>query len=208
MNESAWLTSSNPYDLLTFLEGRCSNRKLRLFAAACCRQVGASADVCERYADGLTGPGELAMFHADAEGRMRQRRAWGAHWRARRASPAACTAHLEWQASQPQAWEAAVGAARTTIHELRAAQCRVLRDLAGNPFRPVLVRGAWLAWEGGIVRRMAQEVYEGRAFDRLPILADALEDAGCADGEMLRHCREPGEHVRGCWAVDLVLGRQ
>jgi hypothetical protein len=209
MNETEWLTSSNPYDLLTFLDGRCSNRKLRLFAAACCQRAGSRevADLCARCADGVAGPQELALIHAVAEVRMRQRRAWGAHWRARRASPGACTAHLEWQATQPSAAEAALGAARTTIHEFRAAQCRFLRDLVGNLFQPVVVRGAWLAWEGGIVRRMAAEVYEEGAGERLPVLADALEDAGCDSEALLCHCREPGEHLRGCWAVDALLGK-
>ena len=54
---------------------------------------------------------------------------------------------------------------------------------------------------------MAQSIYDARAFDRLPLLADALEDAGCADADILSHCRTPGEHVRGCWVVDLLLGK-
>ncbi|HET6573028.1 MAG TPA: hypothetical protein VFG68_05455 [Fimbriiglobus sp.] len=53
---------------------------------------------------------------------------------------------------------------------------------------------------------LARAIYEGRAFDRLPILADALQDAGCDDEQLLAHCRSEGPHVRGCWAVDLVLG--
>ena len=54
---------------------------------------------------------------------------------------------------------------------------------------------------------MAQVIYDDRAFDRLPLLADAMEDAGCADQEILDHCRSNGEHVRGCWVVDLLLGK-
>ncbi len=88
----------------------------------------------------------------------------------------------------------------------RHAQAEVLRDIIGNPFRP-LPQGniAWLAWEGGMLPKLARAVYEERAFDRLAVLADALEDAGCADPALLGHLRGPGEHVRGCWAVDLLL---
>ena len=65
----------------------------------------------------------------------------------------------------------------------------------------------WLAWNGGTIHHLAQAIYDERAFDRLPILADALEDAGCTDAAILDHCRQPGEHVRGCWVVDLLLGK-
>jgi hypothetical protein len=59
-----------------------------------------------------------------------------------------------------------------------------------------------------MVVRLAQGIYEDRAFDRLPVLADALEEAGCDNAEILSHCRGPGPHVRGCWAVDLSLGKE
>jgi hypothetical protein len=60
----------------------------------------------------------------------------------------------------------------------------------------------------GTVPQIAQAIYTDRAFDRLPVLADALEDAGCADASILDHCRQPGEHVRGCWVLDLLLGKK
>jgi hypothetical protein len=89
--------------------------------------------------------------------------------------------------------------------------CDVLRDLFGNPFRPVVVpagkKRSWLAWNGGTVVGLARQVYAERAFDRLPLLADALEDAGCDNADVLGHLREPGPHVRGCWALDLLLGK-
>lgn len=87
-------------------------------------------------------------------------------------------------------------------------QGRLLRCIFGNPFRPVSVDASWLAWNDGAVRKMAHVIYDDRAFDRLPLLADALEDAGCTDAAILSHCREPGEHVRGCWVVDLLLGKE
>lgn len=89
----------------------------------------------------------------------------------------------------------------------RAAQCVVLRDILGNPFRQAALEPIWLAWTGGTVVKLAQGIYEERAFDRLPVLADALEEAGCHDNDILGHCCHPGPHVRGCWVVDLLTGR-
>ncbi len=88
------------------------------------------------------------------------------------------------------------------------AQCGLVRDIFGNPFRPVALDPAWLAWNDGTVPKLAQAIYDERAFDRLPLLADALEDAGCTDAEILAHCRGPGPHVRGCWVVDLLLEKK
>ncbi|MCE9561576.1 MAG: hypothetical protein K8U57_05935 [Planctomycetes bacterium] len=79
-----------------------------------------------------------------------------------------------------------------------------MRDIIGNPFRPVVADPSWLTSD---VIALAQGIYEDRAFDRMPILADALQDAGCDNEDVLSHCRQPGEHVRGCWAVDLILGK-
>ena len=93
------------------------------------------------------------------------------------------------------------------ITKERLAQSNLLRDVFGNPFRPVAVEPAWLAWGGGTVRQLAQAIYDERAFERLPVLADALEEAGCTNADVLGHCRQPAEHVRGCWVVDLLLGR-
>jgi hypothetical protein len=87
--------------------------------------------------------------------------------------------------------------------------CALLRDLIGDPFRPApAVDPSWLAWNDGTVAKLAAAIYEERRFADLPILADALEDAGCSDAAILAHCRGPGEHVRGCWVVDLLTGRQ
>jgi len=77
-----------------------------------------------------------------------------------------------------------------------------MREIFGNPFHPVT---ADPAWRTATVVSLATAIYDDRAFDRLPILADALEDAGCTNADILNHCRQPGEHVRGCWALDLLL---
>lgn len=92
-------------------------------------------------------------------------------------------------------------------HETRL-QCDLLRDIFDNPFRPVTINPAWLTWNDGTVQKVAQAIYDERAFDRMPILADALEEAGCENAAILTHCRQQGEHVRGCWVVDLLLGKE
>jgi hypothetical protein len=86
----------------------------------------------------------------------------------------------------------------------RRAQAHLLRDIMGNPYRRVTIDPAWLTPD---VLMLAQAAYGERAFDRIPILGDALEVAGCVDIAILAHCREPAEHVRGCWVVDVLLGK-
>ena len=88
---------------------------------------------------------------------------------------------------------------------LLAERAKLLKDLFGNPFRPVTADPSWLT---STVVALANGIYTDRAFDRLPILADALQDAGCDDEEVLNHCRSEGLHVRGCWVVDLLTGRK
>jgi hypothetical protein len=87
----------------------------------------------------------------------------------------------------------------------RAKQAALVRDIFGNPFRLVAVRPEWPT---PAVINLSRVIYDDRAFDHLPMLADALEDAGCDEPNILDHCRQPGDHVRGCWVVDVVLGRQ
>jgi len=90
----------------------------------------------------------------------------------------------------------------------KAAQAALFHDVFGNLFRPPPAPDpAWLAWERRTVPKLAQAIYDERAFERVPVLADALEDAGCSDEVILSHLRSAGPHVRGCWAVDLILGK-
>ena len=93
---------------------------------------------------------------------------------------------------------------------IRRAIADLLRDIFGNPFRPSLPPPpAVLAWNDSTVPRIAAGIYEERAFDRMPILADALLDAGCENEEILQHCRQQkGVHTRGCWVIDLHLGKE
>jgi hypothetical protein len=91
---------------------------------------------------------------------------------------------------------------------LKAAQVAVLHCIFGNPFRHVTINPTWLASNEGTVRRIAQTIYHDRALDRMPILADALTDAGCDNEDILSHCRSEGPHVKGCWVVDTLLGKE
>jgi hypothetical protein len=88
----------------------------------------------------------------------------------------------------------------------RRAQCDLLRDLFGNPFRPAAIEPSWLEWNDRCVTRLARAIYDERKYQEMKILADALEEAGCTNPDILTHCRQPGEHVRGCWVIDLLLG--
>jgi hypothetical protein len=84
---------------------------------------------------------------------------------------------------------------------------QLIRELFHNPFRQAFVDPSWLSWNSRTVPRIAEGIYAERAFDRMPILHDALLDAGCTDEALLTHCRNPEGHVRGCWALDLILGK-
>jgi hypothetical protein len=102
--------------------------------------------------------------------------------------------------------------------EERAAQCQIMRDVLGNPFRPLPPRKGRRAWEEQFRRwrewneraafKLAEVIYREARFDDTPVLADALEDAGCAEAAILEHLRSPGPHVRGCWALSLLLGQE
>jgi hypothetical protein len=102
----------------------------------------------------------------------------------------------------------------SSLVEIWRAAADLLRCVLGNPFRPVDVVPAWTAWNGRVVERMAQEIYEERELPpgtldrtRLAVLTDALEEAGCVDESILGHLRGPTEHVRGCFVVDSILGK-
>jgi hypothetical protein len=83
-------------------------------------------------------------------------------------------------------------------------KCDLFRCVFGNPFQPPVADPSWLSPR---VIAIATRIYTNRAFDQLPVLADALEKAGCADSGILGHCRFAGPHARGCWVIDLLLGK-
>jgi hypothetical protein len=93
------------------------------------------------------------------------------------------------------------------IERERADMADLVRDVLGNPFRHEQVPRDWLMALDGTVIRLAQTIHEERAYRDLPVLGDALEEAGCANEVILSHCREGGHHVRGCWVVDIILAK-
>src|SRR5260370_175493 len=99
----------------------------------------------------------------------------------------------------PGAW-----AGLEPVPDYLRARCVNVRDVCGNPFRPAALDEGWRRGPGNAAVKLAQGIYEERGFDRLPILADALEEAGCPNAEIAAHCRAPDPHLRGCWAVDLL----
>jgi hypothetical protein len=107
----------------------------------------------------------------------------------------------------PQRQREADKACREVNVRERHVQAALIREIFGNPFRPPAVDPAWLRWNDGTVPRLARVIYDERSFETLPVLADALEDAGCTDVALLQHCRSGAVHVRGCWAVDAILGK-
>ncbi len=111
-----------------------------------------------------------------------------------------------WTAAEPQ-WYAYVGAraavASSSSEKLRAV---VLRDVFPNPFDEPKVKPEWMTWNSETIRRLAEAIYSEHRFGDLPILADALEEAGCDDAAILQHCRDSNPHIRGCWAIDLLRG--
>jgi hypothetical protein len=214
MNETEWLScSTRPDTMLARLRGKASDRKLRLFACAACRRFWneltdersqAAVVASELVADGLASREELERRHVAASGV-----GLGPPWLAYVASTGEANAAAQavalqgfWKASRrlelyPEPWA-----------DFKRALCSLLRELFGNPFRSIAVNRAWLAWNDGTVRRVAQAIYDARAFERMPILADALEDAGCGDDSILSHCRSERPHVRGCHVLDALLGKE
>jgi hypothetical protein len=105
----------------------------------------------------------------------------------------------------PGKLDLAFAASKAASMTEQVTQSRLVREIFGNPFRAVAINQSWLTRN---VCALSDGIYEERAFYRLPVLADALEEAGCDNADILNHCRQPGEHVRGCWVVDLVLAKQ
>jgi hypothetical protein len=214
MTEAEWLGCTDPEPMLEYLRNKTSDRKLRLFAVACCRRASEMASfgvvsLAERAADGLATDDELANARSEAERGFEL--ALGQfsyvpppqHLHADGAA-VAVTSSSAWEAAEASAAELAalVGGGEP------AAQAILLRDLFGNPFRPASIDPTWLAWNAGTVVKLAQAIYDERRFGDLPILADAMEEAGCSDQDILAHCRSEEPHVRGCWVVDLLLGKE
>ncbi len=220
MTEAEWLACTDPQPMLEILcgSGKASERKLRLFACACCRRLGnllsdrysrKALTVAERYADAAVSQDKLRFAWGDA------RRAAQVAYRQERQTAkgsAMGAVSLLCEADIGRVMTAVALAAvcevypdQTRLADAQREQTILLRDIVGNLYRPVALDPAWRGWQDGTIPKLAQAIYDDRASDHLPILADALEDAGCTNEDILTHCRGPGPHVRGCCALDLLL---
>jgi hypothetical protein len=218
MTESDWLTCTDPGPMLKFLRGKAGERKLRLFACACYGRVSALAGrleiaAAERVAEGLATANEWEEARAESARGDAQLAGPFSYVPPPESILLALGAGLAVLASP--AMDAAEAAAAIAVRlagggEL-PGQAALLRDVFCNPFRPVAVDRSWST---PTVDSLAQAAFNERIMPsarldptQLSVLADALEDASCTDPEILSHCRSGGEHVRGCWVVDLLLGK-
>ena len=215
MTESEWLACTDPQTMLDFLHGKASERKQRLFATASFRRLA------YMLPDSRQRRGIELLEHM-AEGTVTLEASREVVRSVRLALPSS-NAISEGGTDDPyyvalmlyralvsssaagHAVQAVAGLAYGSVEQKE--QSRLLREIFGNPWRALSIPFYWLAWNDGTIRKLAQVIYDDPAFDRLPLLVDALEDAGCTDSSILAHCRGGGEHVRGCWVVDLLLGK-
>lgn len=237
MNEAEWLSTASTYDMLTRSPAAWSQRKLWLFGCACFRRqwhllldqrTQHYVETAERHIDGYCSDGEIDaawksfdMAWRDdslaSDGHLETHRAMRKltgrispydtlYLACRVAEGFACYATKTHHTDTGDDWDEEKSATWKS-HDLQEIkdQADLLRDIFGNPFRPVTVDPAWLTSD---VNTLAAGIYADRAFDRMPILADALQDAGCDNGDILNHCRGDNPHVRGCWVVDLLLGKE
>jgi hypothetical protein len=225
VTEGEWLASTDLAALLRCEEVRGRTRRLqrrlRLFSCACARQLEPwfknprllkALDASERYADGFIKDAGIGKWNAETnklwraadQSRVRDKvSVVTAHW----AVAYSCMAE-KYGGYQDIAWRILQvdRAFREKKGELLALFLATLRDIFGNPFRPVALSPDWRT-ESAVA--VARQIYEVRDFAAMPILADALQDAGCENDLILAHCRDPNQvHVRGCWAVDLLLANE
>jgi hypothetical protein len=193
VDEQEWLQCTDPLSMLNFLLGKVDSRKLRLFACACTRLIGERrqiehhrvVEVGERYADKLATSQEVEQERL----RVLQTPAYSGFaltvWEDIEKSIVSIFGH------EYNLWD-------------KEQYVPIARDIFGNPFRPVKIDNRWLT---STVIDLASAIYAERAFDRMGVLCDALMDAGCNSDEIIAHCRASGPHVRGCWVIDLLLGK-
>jgi hypothetical protein len=229
MTEEEWLNSVNATEMLWILHDQPSDRKSRLYACAVCRRILKTLQLNdldgalllgERFAEGdATDRERLRVLRTVKEkydcadqkteieacraviGTIDKTKRWDLDLRFHSRAAAAAAAHdarrrQKTTASDPF-WQ--------VYNSRQKEQAAIFRDIFGNPFRPVAFDPRWRSTDA---TALARGIYEERAFERLPLLADALMDAGCGDEQVLSHCRGEGPHVRGCWVVDLVLGKE
>jgi hypothetical protein len=205
MTETDWLTCSDSTPMLEFLLDNTSHRKLCLYGSACCHRFWQhithehsrnAVEVLEKYADGLATERQLtAVFNA-------HERTFGKHSHDGIYYGVEAAIQIAY-GSNP--YYVLLSSSPDLISNERLSQSSLLREIFGNPFRPATIDPRWLS---STVIDLAHSIYDERAFERMPILADALMDAGCDSDEIINHCRSEGLHVRGCWVVDLLLSQK
>jgi hypothetical protein len=244
MTEAEWLACEDPTLMLSHLQGGASDRKLRLFAVACCRRVIAwteyADEICgstefadgssepfnrgddyrnavlvsEQFADGEVTRAELGEAYERADDNMFSEcdycsgdpfRDIASSKRKKLAEIPRLVQEMFYEFDHPTPDTPRPYPADIQAQEESRAQTHLLRDIFGNPFRPVTFSPNWRT---DTALSLARQMYESRDFSAMPILADALQDAGCDSDDILSHCRGSGPHVRGCWVVDLVLGKE
>lgn len=227
MNEDRWRTCADPDEMLNFLEPRASSCKLQRFAVACCRRAWHLSDDV-RHRDAIEAAEGMANDLLRPADFQRITKPVVELWanippiveRTAFDHMTAATRHLGGGGSSRYAARfVAMGLAdlagiRDSASWIaarkseKAIQCAMLRDIFGSPFRPFEFDSAWLRSDGAPAMEVARRIDETGQFVDLTTLADALERAGCNDRAVLDHCRAPGLHVRGCWVVDALLGRE
>ena len=221
MTEAEWLTCTDPRPMLEFLRGRVSERKLRLFAVACARLIWdripkgvarEAVEAAERCADGVPWEAELsqycrAMYRMPVDHGQRTGENWfsthtederAVYFTALKTTAAGCGL-----ANIPTGIGWSEGAKLTG-----SRQPDLIRDIFGNPFRPTVVDPLWLTWNNGTIPAVARAIYDGggKVEDHV-VLAGLLDDSGCDDVAIMDHCHGPGPHVRGCWVIDMLVGK-
>jgi transposase-like protein len=222
MTEAEWLACTNPQKMLEILPGKVSDRKLQLFACACCRRLWhllseerhrQAVEVVERYADGMVSEKEVMRARGATSMPPDDDNFAAATVYTLTAAATPYTnpymARVADYACHACSWDGNATNGQREDNE-KKAQVHLLRCIVGNLPRPVAVEPAW---QTSLVVALAHANYDNRLLPagtldpaRLAVLADALEEAGCYNADILNHCRQSGEHVRGCWVVDSILG--
>ena len=215
MTEQEWRECVHPKPMLEWLRGRTSDRKVRLFACICARRiVEAINEVCEFGAASVVALSEdLADGRANAT-EVEQARA--NNWGIGAIGPVVSATYAEQATIAAEPFEAAFGAAgwgadafgmmaRNNRQSELTTQAAFVRDIFDDHFCSIAFSPEW---HTDTALALARQMYDSRDFSAMPVLADALQDAGCDSADILGHCRGPNLHARGCWVVDLVLGKE
>lgn len=230
MTEAEWLSCTDPTPMLEFLRDKASDRKLRLFAAACCRQhwdlliderSRNAVEFSEQVADGISSDASWSPIYlnawavlnrlgsdshvsaARAAGRTVEREAYSASCLTKNEAVELAAELVSARAPEGTAKEDELYWRGKVEANKRLAS--LLQDIFGNPIRPVTADPNWLTPN---IIAYAKAIYDEQAFDRLRWLGKALDAVGCDNEDIWSHCRSGGPHVRGCWVVDLLLGKE